>query len=99
MTGPPRYSRPGPALGKFGAWLNPHYDDGTRVRFVVSAEAMGYPAAWLGFGSAAVGDLSLAERALDATTTITVATAIVNMWTNEPVVVARAYHRIAAPSR
>lgn len=96
MSGPPLPSRPGPALGKIGAWLNPRYDDDTRVRFVASAEAMGYPAAWLGFGSASVGDLSLAERALDATTTITVATAIVNMWTNQPDVVARAYHRIAA---
>jgi probable F420-dependent oxidoreductase len=96
MSGPPQPSRPGPALGKIGAWLNPRYDDDTRVRFVVGAEAMGYPAAWLGFGSAAVGDLSLAERALDATTTITVATAIVNMWTNKPEVVAHAYHRIAA---
>src|SRR5689334_11135841 len=69
VSGPPRSSRPGPALGKIGAWLNPRYDDDTRVRFVASAEAMGYPAAWLGFGSAAIGDLSLAERALDATTT------------------------------
>jgi probable F420-dependent oxidoreductase len=96
MSGPPRPSRPGPALGKIGAWLNPRYDDDARVRFVVGAEAMGYPAAWLGFGSAPLGDLSLAERALDATTTITVATAVVNMWTNKPDVVAHAYHRIAA---
>jgi probable F420-dependent oxidoreductase len=96
MSGPPPPPRPSLALGKIGAWLNPRYDDDTRVRFVVSAEATGYPAAWLGFGSAAVGDLSLAERALDATTTITVATAIVNMWTNTPDVIAHAYHRIAA---
>ena len=83
-------------LGKFGAWLNPRHDDDARVRFVVEAEAMGYRTAWLGFGSAALGDLRLVERALDATERITVATAIVNMWTNKPDVVADAYHRIAA---
>jgi probable F420-dependent oxidoreductase len=38
----------------------------------------------------------LAERILDATSTITVATAIVNMWTNDPVEVAASYRRIAA---
>ncbi len=57
---------------------------------------MGYTTAWLGFGSAALGDLRLAERALDATASITVATAIVNMWTNDADVVADAYQRIAA---
>jgi probable F420-dependent oxidoreductase len=84
------------SLGKFGAWLNPRHDDDARVRFVVEAEAMGYRTAWLGFGSAALGDLRLVERALDATGWITVATAIVNMWTNKPDVIAEAYHTIAA---
>lgn len=60
---------------------------------------MGYATAWLGFGSAALGDLRLAERALDNTASITVATAIVNMWTNDADVVADAYHRIAARHR
>lgn len=93
---PATLAAPGAALGRFGAWLNPRYDDDTRVRFVVETEAMGYTTAWLGFGSAALGDLRLAERALDATASITVATAIVNMWTNDADVVADAYHRIAA---
>jgi hypothetical protein len=35
-------------LGTFGAWLNPVYDDSTRVKFVVEAEALGYTTAWLG---------------------------------------------------
>jgi probable F420-dependent oxidoreductase len=102
VSGPPTAATPaapGGALGKFGAWLNPRYDDDTRVRFVVETEAMGYTSAWLGFGTAALGDLRLAERALDATASITVATAIVNMWTNDADVVADAYHRIAARHR
>jgi len=47
-------------------------------------------------GRQAVAHLSLVERALDATTTITVATAIVNVWTNDAATVARSYQRIAA---
>jgi probable F420-dependent oxidoreductase len=83
-------------LGSFGAWFNPVYDDSARTEFVVEAEALGYVTAWLGMGRRAIADLSLVERALDATTTITVATAIVNMWTNDAASVARSYHRISA---
>jgi probable F420-dependent oxidoreductase len=84
-----------PHLGTVGAWFNPRYDDDTRVRYVAAAESFGYPTAWLGFGTQAIGDLALVERALDATSTITVATAIVNVWTNGPSDIAAAYHRIA----
>ena len=75
------------------------YDDDTRTELVVQAEALGYPTAWLGFGRASIGDLALVERVLDATATITVATAIVNMWTNDPTDIADAYRRIAARHR
>jgi hypothetical protein len=47
------------------------------------------------FGRASVSDLALAERILDATSTITVATAIVSMWTNDAADVAASYRRIA----
>jgi alkanesulfonate monooxygenase SsuD/methylene tetrahydromethanopterin reductase-like flavin-dependent oxidoreductase (luciferase family) len=47
-------------------------------------------------GRQPVADLSLVERALDATTTITIATAIVNVWNNDAATVARSYQRIAA---
>ena len=77
-----------PHLGTFGAWFNPSYDDDTRVRFVAEAEALGFGTAWLGLGRRTLPDLMLAERALDATTTIVVATAIVNMWTNDAASVA-----------
>ena len=83
-------------LGRIGAWLNPVYGDDARTDLVIQAESLGYPTAWLGFGRASVSDLALAERILDATSTITVATAIVNIWTNDPVEVAASYRRIAA---
>jgi probable F420-dependent oxidoreductase len=86
-------------LDRIGAWFNPQYDDDTRTNFVIQAEALGYPTAWLGFGRASIDDLALIERVLDATTTITVATAIVNMWTNDPTRIAVAYRRIAARHR
>jgi probable F420-dependent oxidoreductase len=83
-------------LGTFGAWFNPVYDDSTRVKFVVESEALGHTTAWLGMGRRAATDLSLVEQALDATATIVVATAIVNMWTNDASAVARSYRRIVA---
>jgi probable F420-dependent oxidoreductase len=71
------------------------YGDARRIEMVVEAERLGYGTAWLGFGRASVSDLALVARILEATSTIKVASAIVNMWTNEPVEVAKAYHRIA----
>ncbi len=78
----------------FGVWLNPSYGDAARKEFVVEAEALGYRTAWLGLGSRSMADLDLVERILDATSTITVATAIVNMWTNDAPTVARSFRRI-----
>ena len=86
----------GRQLGRFGAWFNPRYGDDDRAEFVVQAESLGFGTAWLGFGRASIGDLALVERVLDATATITVATAIVNMWTNDPADIVAAYQRIAA---
>jgi hypothetical protein len=60
-------------LGRIGAWFNPRYDDGTRRQFVVEAEALGYPTAWLRGGHRSWGELELIEEVLDATSTITVA--------------------------
>jgi probable F420-dependent oxidoreductase len=80
-------------LGTFGAWFNPVYEDAVRVRFVVEAEALGYTTAWLG-GRRSMADLELVEQALDATTTINVATAVVNVWTNDAKEVGRSYQRI-----
>src|ERR1700736_5959022 len=71
-------------LGRIGAWFHPGYGDEARTEFAVEAETLGYPVAWLGFGPASVADLAVVEQILRATSTIVVATAIVNMWTNEP---------------
>ena len=88
---------PGPSLqlGQVGAWFNPRYDDSTRMDLVVQAEALGYSTAWLGLGQRSMRDLAFVQRVLEATATITVATAIVNMRSNDPADIARAYHRIA----
>ena len=83
-------------LGTFGAWFNPVYEDAVRVRFVVEAEALGYTTAWLSMGYDSVADLEVVEQALDATTTINVATAVVNVWTNDATTVGRSYQRIVA---
>jgi probable F420-dependent oxidoreductase len=83
-------------LGTIGAWLNPAHGDGARLRYAVEAEALGYGTVWLGLGVAPVPELELVERVLDATETVTVATAIVNMWTNDAAEIARSYQRIAA---
>jgi probable F420-dependent oxidoreductase len=83
-------------LGHFGAWFSPRYPDDARTGFVVEAESLGYSTAWLGFGRESVSDLALVERVLEATSAITVATGIVNMWTNDPVEVAASYLRIAS---
>ena len=63
--------------------LGPTASPENLIKVAKHAEALGYPTAWLGFGRASISDLALVERVLDATATITVATAIVNMWTND----------------
>ena len=83
-------------LGTFGAWFNPVHDDAARTEFAVEAEALGYPTAWFGLGRRATADLDLFERILDATTSLTVATAIVNIWTNDASTIARSYRRVTA---
>ncbi|MFI5609111.1 TIGR03620 family F420-dependent LLM class oxidoreductase [Amycolatopsis sp. NPDC051903] len=82
------------ALGRYGAWLNPSLDEQTRKALTVEAEKLGYGTAWFGLGARSAGDLRFFEEVLDATEHIVVATAIVNMWTNDAGRVAEAYHRI-----
>lgn len=59
-----------------------------------SLERLGFGAIWIG-GSPA-GDLRIVEDLLDATTTITIATGIVNVWKDGPEPVAASFHRIEA---
>ena len=90
---------PGLRLGRIGAWLNPVYGDDARTDFAIQAESLGFATAWLGFGRAPVSDLALAERILDATPMIAVATAIVNRRASDAADAAAAYRRIAARHR
>jgi probable F420-dependent oxidoreductase len=57
----------------------------------VGLERLGYATVWLG---AADGDLRVAEDLLDATSTLHVATGIVNIWAYPPEAVAAAWHRV-----
>ena len=83
-------------LGSLGAWFGPHHDDPTRIRFAAEAEALGYGAVWLGVGRESSGDLRFFEDVLDATSGVVVASAIVNVFNNDPTVTAAGYRRIEA---
>lgn len=85
-----------PDLGKFGVWL------GSRTlapELAAEIESLGYGAAWIGASPDA--DLGWVEPALEQTTTLQVATGIVNIWTARAEEVAKSYHRIedAHPGR
>ncbi|MDQ7805063.1 LLM class F420-dependent oxidoreductase [Amycolatopsis sp. A133] len=80
---------------QFGLFLAPHRDDVTRKAHAVAADRLGYGTVWLGTGRNSVGDLAFVEDLLDSTERITVATAIVNMWVDEPETLAESYHRLA----
>lgn len=75
-------------VGRFGVWHR-----GTPPpELALALERLGYGTLWLG-GSPA-GDLRVAEELLDATTSLTLATGIVNIWNSEPHEVARAFARV-----
>ncbi len=78
-------------LGGVGVWRN-----GTDVDTGLAAtiESLGYGTIWLG-GSPG-SDLEHAEELLDATSTIVVATGIVNIWKSDAAELAASYHRIEA---
>ncbi|MEO3812202.1 LLM class F420-dependent oxidoreductase [Sphaerisporangium sp. B11E5] len=86
-----------PALGEIGVWrVGAALDD---PGLAASLERLGYGALWIG-GSPS-GDLEVPERMLEATSKLTVATGIVNIWTAGAREVATSFHRIerAAPGR
>lgn len=78
-------------LGRVGVWS---FAAGLSGEFAAEAERLGYGAVWV--GGSPPGDLRLAEELLDATSTIAVATGIVNIWKDDASTVASSYHRIAA---
>jgi probable F420-dependent oxidoreductase len=78
-------------LGRFGIWrgagqLTPDLAAGL--------EQLGYGALWV--GGSPDGDLLQVQRLLDATTTLTLATGIVNMWKDDARTVAASFARVEA---
>ena len=76
-------------LGRFGVWRSASL---VTPELAVGIERLGFGALWL--GSSPAGDLIRAEELLGATTTLTLATSIVNMWQDQPEDVARSFARV-----
>ena len=84
-----------PDLGRFGVWTG----GPVTPEQAVEIEKLGYGAVWVG-GSPA-GDLAFVEPILEQTSTLQIATGIINIWTADAETVADSYHRIenAYPGR
>ncbi|WP_069113535.1 LLM class F420-dependent oxidoreductase [Jiangella alba] len=81
-------------VGRAGVWVGARSwpgDAGEVADAFGELEALGYGAAWLG---GARGDLVHPEQILSATTRLTAATGIVNVWTEPADEVAAAFHRV-----
>ena len=76
-------------IGRFGIWRSASL---VPPEIAAGIERLGFGALWL--GSSPDGDLAQAEALLDATTTLTLATSIVNMWKDQAGLVARSYARV-----
>ena len=76
-------------LGRFGVWRSASL---VTPDLAAGIERLGFGALWL--GSSPAGDLIQAEELLDATTTLTLATSIVNMWRDQPEDVAGSFARV-----
>ena len=76
-------------LGRFGVWRSASL---VTPDLAAGIERLGFGALWL--GSSPAGDLIQAEELLDATSTLTVATSIVNMWRDQPEDVAGSFARV-----
>lgn len=79
----------GPNLGRFGS-----FGRGVTPQQATEIEALGYGAVWVGGSPPAA--LSWVEPILQATTTLCVATGIVNIWSAPAQRVAESFHRIGA---
>ena len=78
-------------LGRFGVW---RWFDRDTPELAAGLERLGYGTLWL--GSSPDGDLGQVEEILNATTTLTMATGIVNMWKDDAHMVAAAFARVEA---
>jgi probable F420-dependent oxidoreductase len=78
-------------LGRFGIW---RASAQATPELAVDLERFGYGTLWL--GGSPDGDLRHAEELIEATTTLTLATSIVNMWKDDARTVAASFTRIEA---
>ena len=76
-------------LGRFGVWRSASL---VTPELAAGIERLGFGTLWL--GSSPAGDLAQADELLDATTTLILATSIVNMWQDQPEDVARSFARV-----
>jgi probable F420-dependent oxidoreductase len=76
-------------IGRFGIWRSASL---VTPEIAAGIERLGFGVLWL--GSSPDGDLVQAGALLDATTTLTLATSIVNMWKDQAGLVARSYARV-----
>ncbi|OBH16488.1 LLM class F420-dependent oxidoreductase [Mycobacterium sp. E1715] len=85
-----------PDLGRFGVWLP---NRSITAELAARIESLGYGAAWIGGSPDA--ELSWVEPALAQTSSLQLATGIINIWTAQAAAVARSFQRIekAYPGR
>src|SRR6516164_3050067 len=76
-------------IGRFGIWRNASL---VTPEIAAGIERLGFGVLWL--GDSPDGDLEQAEALLDATTTLMLATSIVNMWKDQAELVARSCARV-----
>jgi probable F420-dependent oxidoreductase len=84
-----------PTLGRYGVWTG----GPVTPEQAVEIEKLGYGAVWVGGSPSA--DLAFVEPILEQTSTLQIATGIINIWTADAETVAESYHRIekAYPGR
>ncbi len=85
-----------PELGRYGVWLP---NRSISPNLAKQIESLGYGAAWIGGSPDA--DLTWVEPALAETSSLQLATGIINIWSSLAADVAKSYHRIesAYPGR
>jgi probable F420-dependent oxidoreductase len=76
-------------IGRFGIWRGAPQVTG---ELAAEIERLGFGTLWVGVSPD--GDLTLVEKLLDATGTLTVGTSIVNMWKDDAHTVAASFHRV-----
>ena len=82
-------------IGRLGFWDTPHgWDRLGEPATLAALEELGISTLWL--GGSPNGDLRTTEELLAASTTLTVATGIVNVWEAAPAVTAESFHRVVA---